>query len=82
MARGYLTFGDIERKLDVLRVECAKCDRKGRYHVAQGQQVEVDHDSRDSIWVTAFLLRVLKSSVVISQYPLSPGHPLGFSETP
>ena len=26
-------FGDIEGKLDVLRVECTKCDRKGRYHV-------------------------------------------------
>jgi hypothetical protein len=49
MARTYLVFGDIEGKLDVLRVECTKCDRKGRYHVAQGQQVEVDHDSRDSI---------------------------------
>jgi hypothetical protein len=23
----------IEGKLDVLRVECTKCDRKGRYHV-------------------------------------------------
>jgi hypothetical protein len=33
MARGYPTFGDIEGKLDVLRVECTKCDRKGRYHV-------------------------------------------------
>jgi hypothetical protein len=29
----YLIFGDIEGKLDVLRVECTKCDRKGRYHV-------------------------------------------------
>jgi hypothetical protein len=26
-------FGDIEGKLDVLRVECTKCARKGRYHV-------------------------------------------------
>jgi hypothetical protein len=26
-------FGDIEGKLDVLRVECTRCDRKGRYHV-------------------------------------------------
>ena len=26
-------FGDIEGKLDVLRVECTKCDRKGRYDV-------------------------------------------------
>jgi hypothetical protein len=33
MARTYLTFGDIEGKLDVLRVECTKCGRKGRYHV-------------------------------------------------
>ena len=29
----YLVFGDIEGKLDVLRVECTKCDRKGRYSV-------------------------------------------------
>ena len=28
-----LVFGDIEAKLDVLRVECTKCDRKGRYQV-------------------------------------------------
>jgi hypothetical protein len=27
--RSYLVFGDIEGKLDVLRVECTKCDRKG-----------------------------------------------------
>jgi len=33
MARTYLTFADIEGKLDVLRVECIKCDHKGRYHV-------------------------------------------------
>jgi hypothetical protein len=31
--RTYLTFGDIEGKLDVLQVECTKCPRKGRYHV-------------------------------------------------
>jgi hypothetical protein len=35
MARTYLVFGDIEGKLDVLRVECTKCDRKGRYSVAK-----------------------------------------------
>ena len=29
----YLVFGDIEGKLDVLRVECTKCPRKGRYSV-------------------------------------------------
>ena len=33
MARTYLVFGDIEGKLDVLRVECTKCSRKGRYRV-------------------------------------------------
>ena len=33
MARSYLIFGDIEGKLDVLRVECTRCNRKGRYHV-------------------------------------------------
>jgi len=33
MARTYLVFGDIEGKLDILRVECTKCTRKGRYHV-------------------------------------------------
>jgi hypothetical protein len=33
MPRTYLIFGDIEGKLGVLRVECTKCDRKGRYHV-------------------------------------------------
>ena len=33
MARTYLVFGDIEGKLDVLRVECTKCARKGRYRV-------------------------------------------------
>ena len=28
-------FGDIEGKLDVPRVECTKCERKGRYSVAK-----------------------------------------------
>jgi hypothetical protein len=31
--RSYLIFADIEGKLDVLRVECTKCARKGRYNV-------------------------------------------------
>jgi hypothetical protein len=35
MPRSYLIFGDIEGKLDVLRVECTKYDRKGRYSVAK-----------------------------------------------
>jgi hypothetical protein len=33
--RTYLTFGDLEGKLDVLRVECTRCQRKGRYTVAK-----------------------------------------------
>ena len=33
--RTHLIFGDIEGKLDVLRVECTRCDRKGRYNVAK-----------------------------------------------
>jgi hypothetical protein len=31
----YLTFGDIAGKLDMLRVECTRCPRKGRYNVAK-----------------------------------------------
>jgi len=34
-ARTYLISGDIENKLDTLRVECTKCARKGRYSVAK-----------------------------------------------
>jgi len=33
MARSYLIFGHIEGKLDVLRVECGRCQRKGRHSV-------------------------------------------------
>jgi len=33
--RTYITFGDIKDKLDVLRVECTRCQRKGRYIVAK-----------------------------------------------
>jgi len=32
MARTYQIFGDIEGKLDVPRVECTRCERKGRYY--------------------------------------------------
>jgi hypothetical protein len=31
MPRTYLVFGDIQGKLAVLRVECTRCQRKGRY---------------------------------------------------
>jgi hypothetical protein len=33
MARAYLVFGDIEGKLGILRIECTRCARKGRYDV-------------------------------------------------
>jgi hypothetical protein len=33
--RTYLTFGDLAGKLDVLRIECTRCPRKGRYSVAR-----------------------------------------------
>ena len=39
MPRSYLIFGDIEDKLDVLRVECTKCARKGRYQVAEAEPI-------------------------------------------
>jgi hypothetical protein len=32
---GPIIFGDLIGKLDVLRVACDKCDRKGRYAVAR-----------------------------------------------
>jgi hypothetical protein len=35
MARSYHVFGDIAGKLVVLRVECARCPRKGRFGVAK-----------------------------------------------
>jgi hypothetical protein len=33
--RTYLTFGDIEGKLDILRIECTRCQRKGVYSIAK-----------------------------------------------
>jgi hypothetical protein len=35
MPRSYLVFGDIEGKLEVLRIECTKCGRGGHYGVAR-----------------------------------------------
>jgi hypothetical protein len=35
MARSYFTFGDIAGKLHILRIECTRCKRKGRYIVAK-----------------------------------------------
>jgi hypothetical protein len=55
MARTYLVFGDIEGKLDVLRVECARCQRKGRYSVRRliekyGAQRQYDEMERATQW--------------------------------
>ena len=35
MGRDYVAFGNIEGKLDVLRVECTRCARKRPYAVAK-----------------------------------------------
>ncbi len=34
LREGAIIFGDLIGKLDVLRVECAKCGRSGRYRLA------------------------------------------------
>jgi hypothetical protein len=36
--RGCEAEEGLEGKLDVLRVECTKCDREGRYHVHYGRE--------------------------------------------
>jgi hypothetical protein len=51
MARTYLVFGDIEGKLDVLRVECARCERKGRYSV---RRLIASRDSVFSVLMVPF----------------------------
>jgi len=37
----YLIFGNIEGKLDTLRVECTKCVRKGRYIEKYGRKANM-----------------------------------------
>jgi hypothetical protein len=49
MSRGYLVFGDIEGKLDVLRVECTRCPRKGSYSV-RGLIEQHGRDGRMMVW--------------------------------
>ena len=57
MARAYLVFGDIEGRLEMLRVECTRCQRKGRYSVlkliqqygVQGQPDEMDGDAQQRL---------------------------------
>jgi hypothetical protein len=31
MGKGYISFGEIAAKLPMLRVECSRCGRRGRY---------------------------------------------------
>ena len=59
MPRTYLIFGDIEGKLDVLRVECTKCDRKGRYHVHKLIE-KYGRKANMSKWLTELKLDCLK----------------------
>ena len=33
--RTYLIFGDIEGMLDILRIECTRCPRKGVYSIPE-----------------------------------------------
>jgi hypothetical protein len=49
----------IEGKLDVLRVECTKCDRKGRYHV---HKLIEKHGRMGNVmkWLTELKLDCLK----------------------
>src|ERR1700730_16569636 len=51
MARTFLTFGDIAGTLHVLRTECTRCARKGRYSVAK-LLVEHGHRGNMSKWVS------------------------------
>jgi hypothetical protein len=32
---GAIVFGDLDGKLEMLRVACSKCERRGQYRVAQ-----------------------------------------------
>jgi hypothetical protein len=51
MARTYLTFGDIVGKLHMLRIECTRCERKGRYVVAK-LVVQYGRSGNMSKWVS------------------------------
>jgi hypothetical protein len=59
MPHTYLVFGDIEGKLDVPRVECTKCDRKGRHNVAK---LIAKHGRKGNIskWLSELKLDCLK----------------------
>ena len=49
MPRTYLIFGDIEGKLDVLRVECTKCDRLSRPQADREARAQGQHDEREML---------------------------------
>jgi hypothetical protein len=51
MSRTYLTFGDIAGKLYILRIECTRCERKGRYNVAK-LVAQYGHCGNMSKWVS------------------------------
>jgi hypothetical protein len=51
MSRTYLTFGDIARKLHVLRIECTRCARRGQYSVAK-LIAQHGHRGNMSKWVS------------------------------
>jgi hypothetical protein len=48
---GSLTSADLIGKLDVLRVECKKCGRSGRYRVDRLVQ-QVGRDAKLTDWLT------------------------------
>jgi hypothetical protein len=48
---GSITFSDMVGKLDMLRVTCAKCGRKGRYNVRQLVK-EFGRDGKLTDWLT------------------------------
>ena len=47
---GSLTPRDLVRKLDVLRVECEKCGRSGRYRVDRLVE-QLGHDAKLTDWL-------------------------------
>jgi hypothetical protein len=51
MPRDFLTFGDIDGKLEVLRIECTRCPRRGRYNVVK---LVAQHGRRGNLikWVS------------------------------
>jgi hypothetical protein len=47
-----MTPSDLIGKLDVLHVECAKCDRRGRYRVSK-LVIELGPDAKLTDWLSA-----------------------------